>query len=56
MIELIDDGQTDIAIGPRPTHTSARVDVFGKEEMVVVAAANHPIAQMASVAHAGPGG
>jgi DNA-binding transcriptional LysR family regulator len=49
MVELIDDGLTDIAVGPRPTHTSARVEVFGKEEIVVVAAANHPIAQMASV-------
>ena len=49
MVELIDNGRTDIAIGPRPTSTEAHVEVFGQEEVVVVAAAGHRFAQMAGV-------
>ena len=30
-------GATDLAVGPRPTQTDAHVQVFGQEEMVVVA-------------------
>jgi DNA-binding transcriptional LysR family regulator len=43
MAELIDKGRTDIAIGPRPTSTEAHVEVFGQEEVVVVAAADHGV-------------
>jgi DNA-binding transcriptional LysR family regulator len=49
MAELIDNGRSDIAIGPRPTSTEAHVEVFGQEEVVVVAAAGHRFAQMAGV-------
>jgi DNA-binding transcriptional LysR family regulator len=49
MLELIDTGRTDIAVGPRPTHTEAHVEVFGKEDVVVVAAAGHPFAELPSV-------
>jgi DNA-binding transcriptional LysR family regulator len=49
MVELIAAGSTDIAVGPRPTRTDAHVHVFGKEEVVVVAAAGHPFAELSSV-------
>jgi len=49
MCALVDEGLTDIAVGPRPTHTNAHVEVFGKEEVVVVASVNHQFAQMTSV-------
>src|SRR6201999_3274156 len=49
MVALLEDGLTDIAVGPRPTHTNAHVEVFGKEEVVVVASVNHQFAQMTSV-------
>ena len=49
MVELIDSGRTDIAIGPRPTTTEAHVEVFGQEEVVVVAAAGHRFAQLTVV-------
>jgi DNA-binding transcriptional LysR family regulator len=49
MAELIDNGRTDIAMGPRPTSTEAHVEVFGQEEVVVVAAAGHRFAQIAGV-------
>src|SRR5690242_20201838 len=49
MVELIDSGRTDIAIGPQPTTTEAHVEVFGQEEVVVVAAAGHRFAQLTVV-------
>jgi DNA-binding transcriptional LysR family regulator len=49
MVELIAAGSTDIAVGPRPTRTDAHVHVFGKEEVVVVAAAGHPFAELPGV-------
>jgi DNA-binding transcriptional LysR family regulator len=49
MVELIDSGRTDIAIGPQPTSTEAHVEVFGQEEVVVVAAAGHRFAQLTAV-------
>lgn len=44
MVECLEAGGMDIAIGPRPTKTSADVSVFGKEEIVVVVAPDHRFA------------
>jgi DNA-binding transcriptional LysR family regulator len=49
MAELIASGDTDLAIGPRPTSTSEHMDVLGQEEMVVVASAGHRFADQSSV-------
>lgn len=50
MLELLEAGETDIAFGPRPTRTSdAHVEVLGKQEAVVVAAAGHPFAELSGV-------
>jgi hypothetical protein len=59
MAELIDNGRTDIAIGPRPTCTEAHVEVFvhydpdnGMAVWVDQLAADHGIVPRA--AHAQP--
>ena len=49
MIELLEAGQTDVALGPRPTRTNAHIEVFGTEEVVVVTAAGHPFAGLTTV-------
>jgi len=49
MAELIEGGRADLAIGPRPSRTDAHIEVFGKEEVVVVAAAGHPFADLTTV-------
>jgi DNA-binding transcriptional LysR family regulator len=49
MVDLLEAGQTDVAFGPRPTRTDAHVEVFGTEEVVVVAAAGHPFAELSGV-------
>ena len=49
MLELIEAGCTDVAFGPRPSRTDAHVTVFGKEEVVVVAAAGHPFADLSGI-------
>jgi DNA-binding transcriptional LysR family regulator len=46
MVECLEAGGIDIAIGPRPTSTSAHVSVFGKEEIVVVVAPGHHFAEL----------
>jgi DNA-binding transcriptional LysR family regulator len=45
MVKRLEAGCIDIAIGPRPTSTTAHVSVVGKEEMVVVVAPGHPFTQ-----------
>jgi len=45
MIKCLEDGSIDIAIGPRPTGTTAHVSVLGKEEVVVVVARGHRLAE-----------
>ena len=37
----LEEGRIDIAIGPRPTNTTAHIKVFGEEAMVVVVARGH---------------
>jgi DNA-binding transcriptional LysR family regulator len=49
MAEVVGAGGTDVAFGPRPTRTDAHVEVFGKQEGVVVAALGHPFAGLPSV-------
>jgi DNA-binding transcriptional LysR family regulator len=50
MVAELEAGTVDLVVGPRPTSVSAHVDVLGQEEMVVVAAENHPFADRSSVA------
>jgi DNA-binding transcriptional LysR family regulator len=50
MLELIEGGRTDVTFGPRPTRaTGAHIEVFGRQEIVVVAASGHPFAELSSV-------
>jgi DNA-binding transcriptional LysR family regulator len=46
MVERLEAGGIDIAIGPRPTSTTAHVSIFGKEEIVVVVAPGHRFADL----------
>ena len=46
MLEVLLAGQTDIAVGPRPTRMQEHVEVLGREEMVVVASARHRFARL----------
>jgi DNA-binding transcriptional LysR family regulator len=49
MVEhLMADG-ADLAVGPRPTATTAHVEVLGQEEVVVVSSPDHPFADGGSV-------
>jgi DNA-binding transcriptional LysR family regulator len=41
MVNVLSSGGLDIAVGPRPTSTTAHVEVLGQEEMVVVAREDH---------------
>lgn len=49
MIEVLESGRSDVAFGPRPTHTDAHVEVFGKEDIVVIAAVGHRFTEMSAV-------
>jgi DNA-binding transcriptional LysR family regulator len=49
MLASIREGRVDIAIGPRPTSTDAHFEVFGEEELVVVACAGHAFAQRTAI-------
>jgi DNA-binding transcriptional LysR family regulator len=42
-------GETDIAVGPRPTQTDEHVEVLGQEEIVVVASPEHRFAGLDAV-------
>jgi DNA-binding transcriptional LysR family regulator len=41
MATVIASRGCDLAVGPRPTHTDAHIEVIGQEDIVVVAAAGH---------------
>jgi DNA-binding transcriptional LysR family regulator len=49
MVEVLAGGETDIAVGPRPTRTDEHVEVLGREEIVVVASAEHRFSRMEAV-------
>jgi DNA-binding transcriptional LysR family regulator len=49
MLEVLLAGGTDISVGPRPTRTDEHVEVLGREEIVVVASAEHRFAGLDAV-------
>jgi DNA-binding transcriptional LysR family regulator len=49
MQDVLAAGQTDVAVGPRPTRTDEHVEVLGREEIVVVASPEHRFAGLAAV-------
>jgi DNA-binding transcriptional LysR family regulator len=49
MLEVLLRGETDIAVGPRPTRTDEHVELLGREETVVVAAPDHRFAALEAV-------
>jgi DNA-binding transcriptional LysR family regulator len=49
MLAALLAGGADLAVGPRPTRTDEHVEVLGREEIVVVAAAGHRFAGLARV-------
>jgi DNA-binding transcriptional LysR family regulator len=49
MLDVLVAGGTDITVGPRPTRTDEHTDVLGREEIVVVASAEHRFAGLAAV-------
>jgi DNA-binding transcriptional LysR family regulator len=46
MVKCLEKGRIDIAIGPRPTRTTAHVSVLGQEDVVVVVPAGHRFADL----------
>jgi len=49
MLDVLLAGGTDITVGPRPTRTDEHVEVLGREEIVVVASAEHRFAGLDAV-------
>jgi DNA-binding transcriptional LysR family regulator len=49
MLEVLLADGTDITVGPRPTRTDEHVEVLGREEIVVVASAEHRFAGLRAV-------
>jgi DNA-binding transcriptional LysR family regulator len=49
MLEVLQAGETDITVGPRPTRAEEHAEVLGREEIVVVAAAEHRFAALDAV-------
>jgi DNA-binding transcriptional LysR family regulator len=65
MLEVLAAGGTDLTVGPRPTRADEHVELLGREEIVVVASAEHrfagldavPLAELAAepLVHYNPG-
>ena len=49
MVEVLLAGGADLTVGPPPTRTDEHTEVLGREEIVVVAAAEHRFAGLAAV-------
>jgi DNA-binding transcriptional LysR family regulator len=49
MLEVLLGGGTDLVVGPRPTQAVEHTEVLGREEIVVVAAAEHRFAGLDAV-------
>src|SRR5215813_7577833 len=49
MLEVLLAGRTDITVGPPPTLTDEHIEVLGREEIVVVASAEHRFSRMDAV-------
>ncbi len=65
MLEVLQAGETDITVGPRPTRAEEHAELLGREEIVVVASPEHrfagldvvPLAELAGepLVHYNPG-
>jgi DNA-binding transcriptional LysR family regulator len=49
MLEVLVGGGVDITVGPPPTRTEERTEVLGREEIVIVASAEHRFSRMDAV-------
>ncbi len=49
MLEVLLAGGTDLIVGPRPTRTDEHTEVLGREEIVIVASAQHRFSGLAAV-------
>ncbi len=49
MLDVLLAGGTDITVGPRPTRTDEHTELLGREEIVVVASAEHRFAGLGAV-------
>ncbi len=49
MLEVLVAGGADITVGPRPTRTDERIEVLGREEIVVVASPDHRFSELDAV-------
>ncbi|MGW3958352.1 LysR family transcriptional regulator [Amycolatopsis sp. NPDC005003] len=49
LVEALETGEADVAVGPRPSRWTGPVEVVGREEIVVALTADHPLATRASV-------
>src|SRR3984957_14637299 len=49
MLDVLLAGGTDITIGPRPTRTDEHTELLGREEILVVASAEHRFASLEAV-------
>ena len=52
MLDVLLAGGTDITVGPQPTRTDEHIEVLGREEIVVVASAEHRFAGLDAVPRA----
>jgi DNA-binding transcriptional LysR family regulator len=49
LADLVESGQADLAIGPRPTSWQATTDLIGTEELVAAMISSHPLAAAETV-------
>jgi DNA-binding transcriptional LysR family regulator len=49
MLDVLLAGETDLIVGPRPTRTEEHTELLGREELVVVASAEHRFAGLTAV-------
>jgi DNA-binding transcriptional LysR family regulator len=49
MLDVLLAGETDLTVGPRPTRAEEHTELLGREELVVVASAEHRFAGLAAV-------
>ena len=49
MLDVLLAGETDLTVGPRPTRTDEHTELLGREELVVVASADHRFAGLTAV-------
>jgi DNA-binding transcriptional LysR family regulator len=49
MLDVLHQGEADIIVGPPPTLTDEHIEVLGREEIVVVAPAEHRFSHMRAV-------